>query len=329
MAQNIRWGILGTGSIAQQFAQGVQSATGAELVAVGSRTQESADAFGARFGVPRCYPTYEALVSDPTVDVIYVSTPHILHKENALLCLNAGKPVLCEKPFTINAADTREVVAQARAHGLFLMEAMWTRFLPAMVKIRELLREGILGEVRMLWADFGFYAEFNPKSRLYDLALGGGSLLDVGIYPVSFAAMVMGQQPSQITSTAQVGSSGVDEHASVLFNYSGGQSAMLASAISVQTPTRATIAGEKGFIDIQAPFFRPSTFTVSLHNHEPRTYHYPFRGNGYNYEAEEVGRCLHAGLLESTIMPLDETLAIMETMDAIRAQWGLKYPGEA
>ncbi|GAB4414989.1 MAG: Gfo/Idh/MocA family oxidoreductase [Anaerolineae bacterium] len=327
MTDNIRWGILGTGVIARKFALGLKAAPGAELVAVGSRIEATADQFGDAFDVPRRHASYEALAHDPEVDVIYISTPHSLHKDNTLLCLEAGKAVLCEKPFAINAVETEAMIKLARQKKLFLMEAMWTRFLPAVLKVRQLIAEDAIGEVRMLMADLGFRAEFDPKSRLFDPALGGGALLDVGIYTVSFASMLLGT-PVKVTSLAQLGQTGVDEQSAMLLSYAGGQLAVLAAAVRTDIPSEAIIMGTKGRIRVHAPIYCPVRLTLSRPEQGDEIIDAPLEGNGYNYQALEVMNCLRNGWLESATMPLDETLSIMRTMDEIRAPWGLKYPME-
>ncbi|NJN97826.1 MAG: Gfo/Idh/MocA family oxidoreductase [Anaerolineales bacterium] len=327
MMDKIRWGILGTGAIAHKFATGLKAASGAELAAVGSRAQATADQFGDTFGVPRRYASYEALAGDPEVDVIYVSTPHPLHKDNTLLCLEAGKAVLCEKPFALNAAETEAMINLARQKKLFLMEAMWTRFLPAVIKVRQLIADDVIGEVRMLMADLGFRAEFDPTGRLFDPALGGGALLDVGIYPVSFASMIFGT-PAKVTSLAHLGATGVDEQSAMLLSYAGGQLSILAAAVRVDIPSEAIIMGTKGQIRVHAPIYCPVRLTLSRPEQGEEIIDLPLEGNGYNYQALEVMNCLRNGWLESATMPLDETLAIMRTMDEIRAPWGLKYPTE-
>lgn len=327
MTDTFRWGILGTGSIARQFATGLQALPDATLAAVGSRTQESADAFGDRFGAARRHASYEALAADPEVDAIYVATPHSLHRECTLLCIEHGKPVLCEKPFAINAAQAADMVAAARARGVFLMEAMWTRFLPLIGRMRQLLKDGAIGEVRMLHADFGFRTGVNPTGRLFDPALGGGALLDVGIYPVSLASLVLGQ-PARIVAMADIGSTGVDEQAGIILGYDGGQLALLSTAIRTSTPHEARIMGTQGLIHLHGQWWRGTGLTLAVDGQEPQQIEEPITGNGYNYEAAEVARCVRAGLAESDTMPLDETLAIMRTLDAVRAQWGLRYPME-
>jgi predicted dehydrogenase len=317
--EKIRWGIISTGTIAKQFARALAQIPDAELVAVGSRTQESADAFGAEFNVPHRYASYAGLAADAEVDVVYIGTPHPMHKDDSILCLEHGKAVLCEKPFTMNAAEAEAIINTARAKNLFLMEAMWTRFQPAATKLRELLVAGAIGEVRMMQADFGFRANFDPKSRLFDPALGGGSVLDVGIYPVSYASMVFGGQPTQIHATARLGQTGVDEEAAMLFSYPGGRSAQLACATRLQTAQAATIYGTEGRIQVPE-FFKAERLIISRPNQPDETLSLPFNGSGYRYQAEEVHRCLRAGQTESPTMPLDETLALMRTLDAVLAQ---------
>lgn len=323
----IRWGILSTGKIAAKFAEGLAVLPDAELVAVGSRTSAAAEAFGARYGISRRHGSYEALAADPDVDVIYIGTPHPLHKENSLLALQHGKAVLCEKPFTLNAAEAAEVIALAREKRLFLMEAMWMRYIPAIVKVRELLAAGAIGEVRLVAADFGFRAEFDPQSRLFAPELGGGALLDVGIYPLSLAYMVLGA-PAHVTGLAHLGTTGVDEQSAFLLRYPAGQLAVLYGANRLETPVEATMMGTAGRIRIHSPMHHPTRLTLIRSGHEEELLEVPMIGNGYNYEAAEVMRCLRAGELESPVMPLAETLAIMQTMDQLRAQWGLKYPSE-
>jgi predicted dehydrogenase len=328
MNEKFRWGIIGTGRIAGFFAEGLKALPDAELVAVGSRATETANAFADRFGVPRRHASYEALAEDPDVDAVYVATPHSLHKDNSLLCLRAGKAVLCEKPFTINATEAEELITYARENQVFLMEAMWTRYLPVIVKVRELLAQGVLGEVYLLTADFGYRSVVNPKSRLWAPHLGGGALLDVGVYCVSFASMVFGP-PAHIVSLAHLGKTGVDDQAAMILGYDDGKMAVLHTAIRMSTPQEAILMGTEGQIRIHSPFWNPTRATVSIRGQADEVIEDDKVGNGYNYEAAEVGRCVRAGQLESTIMPLDETLAIMRTMDQLRAQWGLKYPMES
>jgi predicted dehydrogenase len=327
MADKIRWGILGTGTIAHKFATGLSVLPDAELAAVGSRSQAAADRFADTYHVPRRHASYEALAGDPGVDVIYISTPHPMHKPNSLLCLEAGKAVLCEKPFTINAAEAREMIDLASSKKLFLMEAMWTRYIPLVVRLRQMLAEGVIGEVRLLVADLGFHFEFDPHHRLFAPELGGGALLDVGVYPISFASMIFGQ-PSQVTGLAWLGQTGVDEQTAITLGHEQGQLAVLYASIRTETPTEVILLGSEGSIRVHAPIYCPRRMTLSRRGRPDETIELPFEGNGYNYEAVEVMRCLRSGLLESEVMPLAETLTIMQTMDQLRAQWGLTYPME-
>ncbi len=323
----IRWGILSTGHIAGVFAADLALVPGAELVAVGSRSQGAAERFGEQYGVPRRYASYEALAADPEVDIIYVATPHPFHAENTLLCLEAGKAVLCEKPFAMNARETRAMIEAARARGLFLMEAMWSRFLPVLQTLRALLAQGAIGELRMLRADFGDRPDFEPTSRLFAPELGGGALLDIGIYPVSLASMVFGT-PTRVESVAHLGRTGVDEQAAIALGYEGGQLASLTTSFQVKTGTSAEFFGTAGRISLPSSWFNARHLCLAVEGEPEQIIEAPFEGKGYQFEAMEAGRCLREGLLDSPVMPLAETLAIMETLDTLRAQWGLRYPME-
>lgn len=323
----IRWGIMGTGRIAKDFARGLASVRGAALVAVGSREQATADAFARQFKVARAHPTYEALAADAGVDAIYISTPHPLHCENTLLCLSRGKAVLCEKPFALNAKQAAKMVAAARKKKLFLMEAMWTRFLPAVVKLRAIIKDGVIGQPRLLQADFGFRAEFDAKHRLFNPDLGGGAMLDVGIYPISLAAMIFGT-PDKVTGLADLGKTGVDEQSAYVLHHQAGGLAVLHAAVRTDTTQEARLFGTEGSITLTSPFWKCEQLVVRRAGRKERIIKCPLRGNGWNYQADEVGRCLREGRTESDVMPLDETVAIMKTMDTIRGQWGLRYPKE-
>ena len=324
----IRWGILGTGSIAHSFAKGLAALPDAQLHAVGSRAQETADAFGAQFSVPNCYPSYDALVADPGIDVIYVATPHTSHCENTIRCLEAGKHVLCEKPFALNAGQAQQMIAAAGERELFLMEAMWTRFVPALVKTREWLNSGTIGPVRALFCDMGFRTQFDSSSRLYDPKLGGGALLDLGVYPVSLASMVLGAHPVETAALAQLGKTGVDEDCVVTLKYESGALATAHCTIGARTPAEALVIGEAGSIRVHAPFYAATAATLRHSNGEAEEVQIPLTGNGYNYQAAAVMDCLRASELQSSVMPLDESLAIMQLLDRLRAQIGLVYPGE-
>jgi predicted dehydrogenase len=326
MEKKIRWGIMGPGHIANKFVQSVKCIKDAEITAVGSRSIERAAEFAAQYGISSYYGSYHDFVADPEVDIVYIATQHPGHFECALMCLKAGKAVLCEKPFTLNAPETEILIRTARESGIFLMEAMWMRYLPAIVKVRELLAENAIGEIRMIKADFGNRTPWNPEGRLLNPASGGGALLDVGIYPVSFASMIFGASPVKITSAAYLGATGVDEQFSAILGYEEGRIAVLSGAVRTALPNEARVIGTEGYIRIPH-FWYAGGFELSR-NGKTEQFELPFVSTGYIHEAEEAMRCLRAGLKESNIMPLDESLKIMQILDALRKQWGLKYPPE-
>ena len=315
----VRWGILGTGGIAQAFARDLALTDSGVVAAVGSRSQASADRFAAAFDVPVSHASYAALVGDPDVDVIYVATPHPLHRDNAILALEAGKPVLVEKPFAMTAQEAADIVAVARARGLFAMEAMWTRFLPNMAVVRDWLASGVLGEIVAVHADHGQWFAEDGASRLFAPELGGGALLDLGVYPVSFASMVLGA-PQRIVSLIDPAFTGVDAQTSMLFGYAGGAQAVLTCTLRAKSPTRAAIIGVEATIEIDGDFYAPATVTLRPRGAAPTRIEAADPGRGLRHQADEVARCLAAGALESPLMPLDESVAIMATMDAVQAQ---------
>jgi dihydrodiol dehydrogenase / D-xylose 1-dehydrogenase (NADP) len=321
-----RWGILGCGSIAHYFVAGLKALPEATLQAVGSRSQEKADAFGEKHGAPNRHGSYEALAQDPEVDVIYVATPHPMHAADMILCLEGGKAVLCEKPFTINARQAESVITLARQKGLFLMEGHWSRFFPAMARLRELVREGAIGEPRLLQADFGFRADWDPSNRLFDPALGGGALLDVGCYCMSLSSMIFGT-PTQVTGLAHLGETQVDEQAAMCLLHARGELSALSTAVRTNTPQEATLVGTEGTVRLPHPWWAPKSLILAGQT-QVEEIALPFEGNGFNYEATCVMDCLREGKTECDVMPLDETLAIMRSMDTLRAQWGLAYPNE-
>ncbi len=326
MSDKIRWGILGTGRMAGDFAMGLKEVNDAELVAVGSRTKGSAARFAARFNVPNIHEGYVSVAKDENVDVIYIATPHNSHKDIAILSLENDKAVLCEKPFTINAQEAEMVINLARSKNAFLMEAMWTRYIPAVVKLRELLDNQVIGNVQLMLAGGAFIPEFDPEFYLFNYELGGGVLLDAGVYLVSMASMVFGA-PDKILATGQLGKTGVDEHDAILLEHGNGALANLYVSLRGKSSPDLTLIGDKGKIYAHAPIFCPGKLTVTTDGKE-EVIELPFKANGYQFEAMEVGRCLREGKTESGIMPLDETLEIMRTMDHIRSQFGLKYSNE-
>jgi predicted dehydrogenase len=327
MAERIRWGIAGTGVIAAAFAEDLRLLDDAELVAVGSRSQQAADRFADAHGAARRHVGYDALAADPEVDAIYVAVPHTGHEEVTLTALAAGKAVLCEKPFAINAAQTERMIAAARAAGVFLMEAMWVRFLPHQVGLRELISAGRIGEIRSLIVDRGEVLSSDPAHRVLDPALGGGALLDLGIYPVSFASMLLGT-PDRVAAFATQAVTGVDAQTSAVFGYRSGAQALISTALDARTANTASITGTKGRIDIADWADGRLPAKLTLLDGTTQNLEFPREGKGLRFQAAEVGRCLRAGEIESPVMPLDETLSIMRTLDLIREQIGLRYPGE-
>ncbi len=327
MAELTRWGIAGTGVIADAFARDLRLLDDAELVAVGSRSQEAADRFAATHEISRRHVGYDALAADPEVDAIYVAVPHTGHEEVTLTAIAAGKAVLCEKPFAVNAAQTERMIAAARAAGVFLMEAMWVRFLPHQVGLRELIAQGRIGEIRSVIVDRGEVLSSDPAHRVLDPALGGGALLDLGIYPVSFASMLLGT-PDRVAAFATPAVTGVDAQTSAVFAYPSGAHALISTALDARTANTASITGTKGRIDIADWADGRLPAKLTLLDGTTQSLDFPREGKGLRLQAAEVGRRLRAGEKESPVMPLDETLSIMRTLDLIRQQVGLRYPGE-
>jgi predicted dehydrogenase len=355
MSNPIRWGMLGAGSIARLFARDLQHVPDAELAAVASRSPAKLREMASAYPRARIYDDYSALVHDSAVDIVYIATTNQLHRDHALLCLEAGKPVLCEKPFTMTAEEARTVVDVARRRRLFCMEAMWTRCLPLMRALPALLASGAIGDVRMLRADFGSLPPFDPDNRYFNPALGGGAMLDLGVYLLSLASFLFGF-PRSIVSEASIGKTGVDEQSAALLAYENGRIATIACSVVTRLPTEALIVGTRGQIKIHAPVHRPSALTLTVfadrradtragaptagassladelssplrrlidrvRRRQPGLLEYPYEGQGYRFEAAEAMRCLRAGETESPVMPLNETLEIMQTLDAVRAPW--------
>ncbi|MCX4968989.1 Gfo/Idh/MocA family oxidoreductase [Streptomyces sp. NBC_00654] len=327
MSRTVRWGVLATGGIAASFTADVQSMPDAEVVAVASRTDASAKAFADRFGIGRAYGSWAELVADDTVDIVYVATPHSAHREAAGLALEAGKHVLCEKAFTLDTRQAEELVALARERGLFLMEAMWTYCNPVIRRMTELVRDGAIGEIRTVQADFGFAGDFGPGHRLRDPALGGGALLDLGVYPVSFAHLLLGE-PDRVQADALLSPEGVDLNTGMLLGWDSGATALLSCSIVGHHPTAATVIGTAGRIDFPHSFFYPERFVLHRAGAEPEeitTGPGPQGLTGLQYEAAEVMRAVRAGESESPLVPLDGSLAVMRTLDAVRDRIGVRY----
>jgi predicted dehydrogenase len=328
MSDRIRWGIVGTGGIAAAFASDLQLIDDATLVAVGSRAPDAAADFARRFNVHRAYPSYAELVADPLVDVVYIAAPQSVHAANIRLAVQAGKAVLCEKPFTINAAEARDVVQLARQRGVFLMEAMWTRFLPHMRRIDQLIRSQALGEITTIVADHGQHIPAGNGHRLHDPALGGGALLDLGVYPVSLAVHILGE-PATVTAAGSFLSNGVDGQTSMLLTYENGAHAVLTTTLNAHTANRATIAGTAARIEIDDVWYTPTSFSLLRPGiSTPERFEKPRIGGGLRYQAIAVGELLRQGATESPLMPLDESITVMQVMDEVRRQIGLSYPSE-
>ncbi|MEI6215682.1 MAG: Gfo/Idh/MocA family oxidoreductase [Actinomycetes bacterium] len=321
------WGIIGTGGIAKAFARDLDFVEDQRVLAVGSRGVDRARTFADDLKIERSYASYEELVSDPDIDAVYVATPHPDHLRSTLLALDAGKPVLCEKPFAISAAEAATMIERARSKKLMLMEAMWARFLPHMHQIRSVLAAGAIGEVVTVEADHGQWFPDDPKFRLFAPELGGGALLDLGIYPISFAHMVLGT-PKTITARSEKAQTGVDATTSAIFQYESGAQAILSTTLRAATPCRAVITGTTGRIEIDRTFYAPTSYRVVLRDGGTVEHANDYQGHGLREEAIEFARCVRAGLLESPTLPLSETLQIMQSLDEIRKQIGLSYPFE-
>lgn len=326
---NVNWGILGCGGIAHTFMTSMGTLDRGTVLAGASRTPGKARDFAQKYSLQHAYEDYESLATDARIDAVYVATTHNFHYENVKLCLENGKHVLCEKPFTINARQAEELIALARERNLFLMEAVWTRFLPAIRKLQEILAQGIIGDVQTVKADFPIMRDFDPEHRLWNKSLAGGALLDLGIYPLTFTDIVFDENPCTIKSSAVIGGTGVDERSFYLLEYGEGRRAMLSSSFTCHGPIEAMVLGTKGHIRIPH-FLGAQELHVHLKDSEsPDILKFPFgTGENFKYEIDHAMACIENGKTESDILPLPKTLAIMQTMDSIRTQWGLKYDGE-
>ena len=326
--QKIRWGILGCGNIAKKFAADLQFVEGAELIAAGSRSQSVADEFAKTFSITHSHGSYEALVNDKNADVIYIASPHGLHHEHVLLCLQNKKAVLCEKAFAINSSQALEMIAMAKQQNIFLMEALWTKFTPQFNIVQQMIRQGDLGEIQSVIADFGFIPMLPFPSRLYDPALGGGSLLDIGIYNVFIALSVFGR-PDIIDACITPADTGVDEQCAITFRYNNGAIAQLFSTFSSNLATEADISGNKARIRLTPRFYNPTTAIIEFYPGRTDTKqiipHHSEPGFGYQFQARHVCDCLRQGLTESPVMTHSDTLLTMETLDRIRASAGIHY----
>jgi predicted dehydrogenase len=312
----VRWGVVGPGRIATNVVGDLPLVDGAEAAAVASRTPERAEAFAAEHGFARAHGSYRAIVDDPDVDVLYIATPHPQHRAVALAAIEAGKAVLVEKAFTVTPAATREIVDAARGAGVFAMEAMWTRFQPAIVTLRELIADGAIGEVRAVQADLGTRPPYDPASRFFDPAIGGGALFDLAVYPISFAQMVLGT-PDSVTAHGVLADTGVDVEEAILLGYPDGRSASLFASLRCYSPGAARVVGTDGWIEVPPRFHHPDSVVLTRTGHAPETYTTGHTGGGYYHELVEVTECIAAGRTESAVMPLDDTVAVQDIMAAV------------
>ncbi len=325
--KKFKWGILGPGRIAHEFAKGVQVIEDAGLYAVSSSKIERANEFASQYGGAKTYNSYEALVNDPEVDGVYIATPHRFHFENTMLALNAGKPVLCEKPLTVNASETRKLIEASRKNNVFLMEALWTRYLPIYSVIQKWLDEKAIGEISLMVGTFGFNAPKESDDRWQNPELAGGTLLDMGIYPIAVSQWVMKSQPKSFVAMAHIGKTHVDELTTFSLKYENNVISQSHSSFMSNHVNDFLIYGSKGWIRIHPNFWGSTKATISTDGQE-LTISKPLRAGGFEYQTEEAMRCIRAGLLESPGMSHADTLANMELMDSIRAEIGLKYPFE-
>ena len=328
MDKKIKWGIISTGHISNKFAEALAILPQAELVAVASRNESAAKKFAKEHNVSRAYATYEELAKDPDIDVVYIGTPHTFHLQNSILCMRNGKSVLCEKALTINAAEAKKMVRIAREENVFLLEAMIPRHVPLLKKAIKWIKDGRIGEVRMVKASRCARGVFPPGARQLNPDLGGGSLLDVRVYVISFASQIFGKAPVEVTGMSHIGDWGSDEQGVAILKYDKGEIADLSFALRTNAVDEAYILGTKGYIKVGEVFAVPTKISLFIDNKEIEKLEEPIIGNALNYEAEEVMRCLNQGLKESPFMPLEESIEIMEVMDKIRKPWGLTYSND-
>lgn len=327
MSQEFKWGILGTGGIARAFARDLTFLNNHIVAAVGSRTKEKAEEFAIEFPGCTAHGSYEKLVTNPEIDAIYVATPHPMHLTNTILALKAGKPVLCEKPFSINASQARAMVEASIENNVALLEAMWMRFLPHIHQVRKIITSGVLGDIISVTADHGQRLADQGIARLVEPSLAGGALLDLGIYPVSFAHMVLGV-PEKVQASAVMTDKGVDASTSILFTYASGAQAILTTTMIAQTPCRAVVSGVNGWLEIDRTFYNPTTMRVHLYDGTTTEYPSNYQGHGLREQAIEFANIVRTGKFESEYLTHKHILEIMDLMDLIRDKIGLKYPGE-
>ncbi|MBT7463052.1 MAG: Gfo/Idh/MocA family oxidoreductase [Bacteroidetes bacterium] len=329
MKKKWNWAILGCGNIAEKFSTDLKTLPQANLYAAASRSFEKADAFAKKLGYEKAFGTYLEMVQDPDVDVVYIASPHSHHLEHTLLCLDHGKAVLCEKAFALNSDQAAQMISKAKEKEVFLMEAFWTRFQPSFLKVKEILESGHLGKIKMMRSDFAFNGPYDPANRLYNLELGGGSLLDIGIYPV-FAALMAFGKPEHIVSMADFSPTGSEESIAILFKYKDGSMASLQSSFAVYSDIKSEYFCEKGFVRIKRKGITPTLVEVwNAAENETEEFIFEYPGaDGYNYEAEHVMECLDQRKTESDILPLSFSADLMEVLDRIRQDAGIVFPFE-
>ncbi|MEN0004324.1 MAG: Gfo/Idh/MocA family oxidoreductase [Bacteroidota bacterium] len=320
MRTEFNWGIIGLGKIAHKFAEDLARMPNTKLHAVASRSLAKAEAFQQQYGATHAYGSYEHITSCPDLDAVYIATPHSAHCANTILCLKHQIPVLCEKPLALNSTEAQKMIAAAHEHHTFLMEALWTRFLPTTQKILELIEADTIGAIHTVKADFGFKPIFDSSSRLFDPALGGGALLDIGIYPVFLAYLLLGT-PKTIQASVFKGATGVDEEVGMLFQYAGGQMAHLHTSLRAKTKTEAFIYGEKGTIHLHGRWHEPTSFSLLLPEQRPELFHFEWPTNGYSYEAQEVMQAVRNEQKESKLWTLQQSLDLMQLLDDVKASW--------
>jgi predicted dehydrogenase len=327
MSNNIKvynWGILAPGKIAHKFAEGLKLTNNGRLYAVASRNSDRASEFASKYNAEKAYGSYQELMLDKKVDIIYIASPHHLHFEHTRDCLMAEKAVLCEKPSSINSRQYKNLITLAGEKKVFMMDALWTRFHPHIIKVNELVQAGELGELKFLQADFGFKADYDPKGRLFNPELGGGTILDIGIYPIFLSLLLLGY-PEDIQVKSVIGKTGVDESVGMIFKHSNGAISSLNCTFLANTETRANISGEKGQIIIPGFWFKPSSFQLITEHNDQQHFQFKENDNGYQYEANEVMKCLDEKKLESLIIPHKFTFDLLHLMDEVRGKAGIRY----
>jgi len=323
----MKWGVIGCGNIAQKFVSDLQYVENSTLYAVASKNKKRAKSFAKKHNAEKCYNNYDQLVNNEKVDIVYIATTHNFHYKNTLLCLNSHKPVLCEKPICVNTTEAQHLINLSKEKNIFLMEAMWTRFLPAIKNLINKINNGIIGKPKLIQADFGIKKPPIKGTRFYENKLAAGSLLDLGVYTINFCNFIFDLQPSKVNGFAKLTDQGTDEYAAYNLEYENGQLAQLSSSLSFITPHEARIYGEKGKIVVY-DFYHPQKYTIYLSKGEEIKINKPFQGFGYQFEAIEAQNCLLKNKTESPIFPLENSLNVLGVMDSLRKEWGVQYPND-